>query len=238
MDWKDLAKVIAPLAPVAGSIIGGLIPVPGGSIIGQKLGELIAGAFGVPPTPQAVSEAIANSTEETARAKINAAVEQARVEVTGFVEVERIHAHVIETSLTQVGATMRAEIGHEHWYFNGWRPACGWVFVVYATVFGGILMVAGIAAAFFNSPTALDRLSAAWPIFAAYFGALAAMVGVYIVGRSQEKRTAAETGTTATPPTTTATSRAVSAPAPARSVTPSAPRATAQPTAPLWREPS
>lgn len=207
MDWKDVGKLIAPLAPMAGSILGGLIPFPGGSIIGQKLGEMIAGAFGVAPTPAAVSEAVANSTEETARVKINAAVAQARAEIEGFVEVEEAYLHAVEVGLAQTGETMRLELRPEnrHWFFTGWRPASGWVFVVYATAFGAILMLAGVMSAFFGKPEALDRLSNAWPIYAAYFGTLAAMVGVYVVARTADKvsgvdTTAAKPATPKPPP--------------------------------------
>lgn len=186
MNWSIVGKLIGPLAPAAGSILGGLIPFPGASLIGQKLGELIAGQFGVPPTPQAVSEAIATAGEETARAKINAAVEQARVQVQGYVDIEKAYQHTIEVGLVETGQTMRAELDHEHWFFTGWRPASGWIFDIYATLFGGILIVAAFRE-MAASPTPLKVISDAWPLFAAYFGSLAAMVGVYIVGRSQEK---------------------------------------------------
>lgn len=195
MDWKDVGKIIAPLAPMAGSILGGLIPFPGGSIIGQKLGEMIAGAFGVAPTPQAVSEAVANSTEETARVKINAAVEQARIEIAGFVEIEKAYLHAIEVGLAQTGETMRIELAHEHWFFTGWRPAIGWVFVAFALTFGAMLTVAAGAAAFWSNGRPLQILTESWPIFLAYFGTLGLMVGVYIPSRSAEKKTAIESGT-------------------------------------------
>lgn len=207
MDWKDVGKVIAPLAPIAGSILGGFIPFPGGSIIGQKLGEMIAGAFGVPPTPAAVSEAVANSTEETARVKINAAVEQARVQVQGFVEIEKAYLHAIEVGLTQTGETMRVEVlpQNRHWFFTGWRPACGWVLVIHAFTFGCMLAIAAFRAAFFDNAAPLNSLSDAWKIYLAYFGALGAVVGVAIFARSEDKKYGVDTSTvpaklTPTPP--------------------------------------
>lgn len=192
MDWKVVGTLLATTAPMAGKILGGLIPFPGGSLIGEQFGKIIARQFGVAETPAAVAGAISANPNEVVLAKINQAIEIARVEVAGFVDIEKAYLHTVEVSLTQVGATMRAEIGHEHWFFNGWRPAAGWVFVLYAAVFGAILMVAAVASAFFDKTQALDRLTAAWPIFAAYFATLAAMVGVYIIGRSQEKGRAIE----------------------------------------------
>lgn len=190
MDWKDVGRLIAPLAPAAGSILGGLVPFPGASLIGQKFGEVIAAEFGVPATPQAVSEAIATAGEETARAKINAAVETARVQVDGFVEIEKTYQRTIEVGLTETNETMRAELGHEHWFFSGWRPAAGWLFDIFAAVFGVELSYAIADAAFFGNEKPLAAITAAWPVFAVFLGALAAMVGVYVIGRSQE-RTAA-----------------------------------------------
>lgn len=186
MDWTTVAKLIAPLAPAAGSILGGLIPFPGASIIGQKFGEVIARQFGVPNTPAAVTGAIAGSTNEVVLAKINQAMVVARAEIDGFVEIEKAWAEVAKESVIQVNATMRAELLNQHWFFTGWRPAAGWVFDVYMAAFGALLMWATVRA-ILVSPDPLKTLAEAWPIFAAYFGILAAMVGVYVVGRSQEK---------------------------------------------------
>jgi hypothetical protein len=201
MDLLAFARILAPLAPVAGSIAGGLLGGPAGAVAGGKLVSLVMGKFGLPDTatPAQLSDRIAEAGEETSRARINAAMEQARAEIAGFVEIEKAYLHAVEVSLAQVGATMRAEIGHEHWFFNGWRPACGWVFVLQALVFGVMLCVAAARAAFLGDRAGLQTLTDAWPIFLAYFGTLAAMVGVYVIGRSSDKAKAIDAGTTATP---------------------------------------
>lgn len=180
---------------MAGSILGGLIPFPGASMIGQKFGEIIAKQFGLPATatPGQVSDAIVAAGEETARAKINAAVEQARNEITGFVDLEKAYLHATEVGLSQTGETMRLEIGHESPYYTGWRPAIGWIFVLFALSFGVMLSVSAAAAAFLGNGKPLDILTNAWPIFLAYFGVLGLMVGVYIPSRSAEKKAAIET---------------------------------------------
>jgi hypothetical protein len=195
MDWVAVGKLIAPLAPVAGSILGGLIPVPGGSVIGQKFGEAIARAFGVDPTPKAVSDAVAAAGEETARAKINAALEQCRAEISGFVELERLHTQAVIASLTQTNETMRVEVRPEnrHWFYTGWRPTAGWLFNLFATVFGVLLAWASVVAILGNAKP-LDVLHNAWPLYAAFLGALALIVGVYMSGRSFEKGKAIEQG--------------------------------------------
>lgn len=193
MDWKTIAPLVGAVAPLAGSILGGLIPFPGGSLIGQKFGEIIARQFGVDPKPEAVhaaiSDTVATAGEETARAKINAAMEQARAEIQGFTEIEKAHTEALRDVTLGTQETMRAELGHEHWFFTGWRPFIGWVFGIVALAFG-LMLVAATARAAWLSPDPLKTLADAWPIFATYFGVLGAAVGVMIKSRSDEKTAA------------------------------------------------
>lgn len=193
MDWLSLAKVIAPLAPTLGGFLGGLIPLPGAALAGQAIGGVIARQLGVEPTPQAVGDALARMSHEEKLAALNAATERARIEVNGFVEAEKQYFETVRVAIGETGQTMRAEITPEnrHWFYTGWRPMAGWIFDFFSVAFGLILTWAAIRA-MFGDPTSLKVLSDAWPIFAAYLGVLAAMVGVYIIGRSQEKTKAIE----------------------------------------------
>lgn len=200
MDWKSLGPIIGAVAPLAGSILGGLIPFPGGSLIGQKFGEIIARQFGVDPaSPTAakdVSDRIVEAGEETARAKINAATEQARAQIEGFVAYERAVLEAQVKNLSDVNVTMRAETAvppaqREHWFFRAWRPAFAWVFIAVYGEFGAVLGVVTLVTVW-RSPAPLDALYAAWPLFLAYFGPGAAMVGVLIPSRSIEKKAAIE----------------------------------------------
>ena len=195
MNWKDVAPIIGAIAPMAGKIIGGLIPFPFASVIGEQFGNIVARQFGVPATPQAVNEAIAVAGEETARAKIGAAVEQARIEIAGFVDLEKAYWHAVEVGLTQTGLTMREEIRLEnrHWFFTGWRPFAGWVFNITALCYG--LMLIGVTAiAALHSPDPLKALADAWPLFLSFFGPLGVVIGVVVKGRSDEKIKSMETG--------------------------------------------
>ena len=193
MDWLSVAKLIGPLAPTLGGIIGGLIPFPGGSLIGQTIGNVIARQLGVEATPAAVTDALARMTHEEKLAALQAATERARIEVQGFVEAEKQYFETMRTALSETGQTMRAELAPEtrHWFYTGWRPAAGWVFDFYAIVFGAVLTWAALNAMAGND-VPLKALTDAWPIFAAHLGILAAMVGVYVIGRSQEKSKAIE----------------------------------------------
>lgn len=199
MNWLSVAKLIAPLAPAAGSILGGLIPFPGGSFIGQKFGEMIAGQLGVPPTAEAVhstlQEKLAQNQHEQVIATIKAATDKARIEITGFVDLEKAYWHAVEVGLKETGLTMREEIRPEnrHWFFTGWRPAIGWVFAIAALSYGTMLVIVTGAAAMV-SPDPLKTLSDAWPLFLSYFGVLGFVVGVVVKGRSDEKIKSMETG--------------------------------------------
>lgn len=205
MDWKAVGPIIGAVAPLAGSILGGLIPFPGGSLIGQKFGEIIARQFGVEPTPEkvraAVSDTVVTAGEETARAKINAAMEQARAEIAGFVEIERVHTEALAKVALGTQETMRAEDANrvqlalagkqEHWFFTGWRPAIGWVFGTVALAFG-LMLVWSTGLTAYRAPDPLKALNDAWPLFFAYFGVLGLVVGVMIPSRSAEKKAAIE----------------------------------------------
>lgn len=204
MNWLDVAKLIAPLAPAAGSILGGLVPFPGGSFVGQKFGELIAGQLGVPPTPDAVhttlQEKLAQNQHEEVIATIKAATDKARSEIAGFVDIEKAYWHAVEVGLEQTGQSMRAEILPEnrHWFFTGWRPAIGWVFATTALCFG-IMLVIVTGATALQAADPLKTLNDAWPLFLSYFGVLGVVVGVVVKGRSDEKVKSMETGVPVNP---------------------------------------
>lgn len=197
MDWKDVGKVIAPLAPTLGGILGGLIPFPGGALVGTALGNIIARQFGVEPTPQSVNDALARMSHEEKLAALQAATERARIEVQGFVEAERQYFETLRAAIGETGKTMREEVKPEnrHWFFTGWRPAAGWVFVVHAALFGCVLLYATV----WDGPL-LVRVDSAWKIYTAFFGTLAAMVGVYVVARTADKAAGKDTSTLAPAP--------------------------------------
>lgn len=195
MNWFDVAKVIAPLAPTLGGLIGGFIPFPGAGAAGQAIGTVIARQFGVPATPEAVHNAVTTSANDVAIAKLNAAAEEAKAMWPAIAEMEKAMA----SAAGSVNETMRAELGREHWFFNGWRPAAGWLFVVFATI-DGLLLTVAIWRAGRGDPLMLNVAKEAQVLVGAHLASLAAIVGIYIFGRSYEKSKAIENGTVATPP--------------------------------------
>jgi len=88
MDWSTVSVLVAQSAPTLGKLLGGLIPFPGGAILGEVAGKIIAESLGVPPTPEAVGSALQTKTAEEvsaalseAEAKINAEVEKFKAQL-------------------------------------------------------------------------------------------------------------------------------------------------------------
>lgn len=84
MDWSALTPLIATAAPTIGGLLGGLIPFPGGAILGQVAGKVLAEALGVPPTPDAVNTAIVTGDPTVVQAKLSEAETRMRAEVDKF----------------------------------------------------------------------------------------------------------------------------------------------------------
>ena len=199
MDWKDVAKAIVPLAPTLGGFLGGFIPFPGAAVAGQALGSIIARQFGVEPTPDAVAAAVAGSPNEVAIAKLNAAAEEAKAQWPAMAEIEKAIAHLGEVQITQVNETMRAELAVEGLFKSGWRPAAGWILDYLIFVIGSMTVYGLARAGIWNDPALLKTMTDAWPLVLAVLGVPAAVVGVAVFSRGQEKIKAMETGAVAPP---------------------------------------
>jgi hypothetical protein len=92
MDWSALTPLLANAAPTIGGILGGLIPFPGGAILGTVAGKVLAEALGVPPTPEAVKTAIVTGDPE----RVNAALADAEAKMNA--EVERHKADLADVA--------------------------------------------------------------------------------------------------------------------------------------------
>lgn len=84
MDWSALAPLVANAAPTIGGLLGGLIPFPGGAVLGQVAGKVLAEALGAPPTPEAVNTAITTGDPTVVQAKLSEAETRMKVEVDKF----------------------------------------------------------------------------------------------------------------------------------------------------------
>jgi len=88
MDWSVIGKLVGASAPTLGGLLGGLIPFPGGAILGKIAGNVLANALGVPATPEAVNTAITTGDPAVvqaqlakAEAEINAEVEKHKADL-------------------------------------------------------------------------------------------------------------------------------------------------------------
>lgn len=81
MDWSALVPLVASAAPTIGGLLGGLIPFPGGAILGQVAGKVLAEALGVPATPEAVKGAIDTGDPSIIQAKLSEAESKMQAEV-------------------------------------------------------------------------------------------------------------------------------------------------------------
>lgn len=84
MDWSVIGGLVANAAPTIGGLLGGLIPFPGGAILGQVAGKVLAEALGVPPTPEAVHTAITTGDPVTVQAQLASADTKMNTEVEKF----------------------------------------------------------------------------------------------------------------------------------------------------------
>lgn len=92
MDWRSIAPLVGAAAPTLGQILGGLIPFPGGALLGQVAGSILADALGVPQTPQAVANAIQTRPAE----EVQAALSEAEARIAA--EVERHKADLADVA--------------------------------------------------------------------------------------------------------------------------------------------
>lgn len=84
MDWSAIGQLVGAAAPTLGGLLGGLIPFPGGAILGEVAGKVIAASLGVPPTPEAVGNALQTRSAEEVQAALSEAEAKINAEVRKF----------------------------------------------------------------------------------------------------------------------------------------------------------
>jgi hypothetical protein len=140
MDWKDIVgPIMQSAAPTIGSILGGLIPFPGGSIIGQELGTIIARQFGVDPTPDAVNQAIQSAPSDVAAAKLQAAEAEAVAKWPALAQIAQAEAGERTAQSQAINATMQAEVAKgQPWW--AWRNLWGYSVMIECGAVGCIIL--------------------------------------------------------------------------------------------------
>ncbi|HVV78388.1 MAG TPA: 3TM-type holin [Pseudolabrys sp.] len=171
MDWKDIAeKVIGLGAPILGEALGGPF--------GAAAGKILADSLGADPTPGSVDVAI-SKTDPVAAAVAASSARQAEANwLAALAETGKIQVE-------QIGQTMRAEAQSEDRLQRWWRP----LYALELTAFE----CPGFAVALFHAlwagePQTVNGFANLSGLIMAYMAARFGVLGVYVSGRSKEKR--------------------------------------------------
>jgi hypothetical protein len=185
MDWKAVAGLAAPFAPTIGKILGGLIPVPGGALLGEWAGSALARALGVPATPEAVGGAIQGMPAGEVEERLAAVENEAVAKWEAWAKVEEAQAADRTAQSREINQTIREEAPRVPWWH--WRHLLGYVLVIL-----GAETAALVPLVVFGKITAADMvaiLTALMPIT----GIFAALNG-YIAQDNTKRLTTAITG--------------------------------------------
>lgn len=105
MDWSTIGGLVAQAAPTIGGLLGGFIPFPGGAFLGELAGKAVAAALGVPPTPEAVHEAVTTGDPDVIKAKLASADAQMQADVEKY---------RLELADIQNARATNVQLVHEH----------------------------------------------------------------------------------------------------------------------------
>ena len=173
MDWTTVAaKVIGLGAPMLGNALGGPL--------GGLAGKVLADAFGAAAaTPDAVHAAI---TDKAADLKLAAAAAQ-KAESEWMAAL----AEIGKAQVGEIGATMRAEAGSEDVLQRWWRP----LYALELSLLECPAFAVTLLHAVWNGHDAgINGLANLSGLLMTYFGARFGVLGVYVSGRTREKKTA------------------------------------------------
>jgi hypothetical protein len=123
MNWADIGKMIGPLAPTLGGIVGGML-LPGiGGAIGTEAGQLLATALGTANDPNAIGGALQN--DPNAAAKIQAAESEAAAKWPAIAAIAQAQFAANAAESQTVNQTIQAELAKgQPWYH--WRNLYGY----------------------------------------------------------------------------------------------------------------
>lgn len=189
MDWADLGKIVGPIllnnAPTIGSVLGGLVPIPGGSAIGSAMGEILASQFGTQNNPDAISKAILN--DPNAAAKITAAETEAAARWPALAEIAKSIAESNAKQGSEINATMRAETARgQPWW--AWRNLYGYSVALETSTVSLIICYAIVF-----DPAIFKRVADSMSFFLSWYALRMGLLG-YIHNQATQEKVAAVTG--------------------------------------------
>lgn len=190
MDWNDLGRIVGPIllnnAPTIGGILGGLIPIPGGSMIGEAAGNILASQFGTPPGDvDALGKAIVN--DPNAAAKITAAETEAATKWPALAEIAKAQFASNAAQSKEINSTIRAEVAKGQPWF-AWRNIYGYSVAFECTATSWLILYA-IAL----DPQMFKNVAESMSFFLSWYGLRMGLLG-YIHNQSTNEKIAAATG--------------------------------------------
>lgn len=186
MDWSAVGKLVLPMAPTIGGILGGLIPgLPGGSLIGQEAGNILAQALGVPADPGAVAGAI--GSDPNAAAKIAVAESEATAKWAAIAQISVAQYSANSAQSDIINQTMRAELASgQKWY--AWRNLYGYSVTFEVAVVSCIIFYALL----FNQQI-LKAVQDSFSFFLSWYTLRFGLLG-YLHNQATNEKVAAVTG--------------------------------------------
>lgn len=183
MDWKAaVGPLMQSAAPTIGSLLGGLIPFPGGSLIGEELGKLVASQFGVEATPEAVSKAIQNTPSDIATQKLQAAEAEAVAKWPALAQIAQAEAGDRTAQSQAINATMQAEVAKgQPWW--AWRNLWGYSVMIECCGVG-LIILKDLAT---GNTVGVTAFLGASSFFYTWYGMRIGVLGYIFRGASNEK---------------------------------------------------
>jgi hypothetical protein len=215
MDWNSLAPLLVkfgvPALKVAITAGVGAIPVIGGFAAGpiaDAVGAMIANAFGVPPTPEAVKKAITETPDAEAIARLQAVQAEAVAKYPYLIEMVKAEEATAQTQIVNTTAQMKQEVmaastipESSKWktivlVLNSvWRPLFAIEFLFECFVFFLVFMSTLILSDKFD----VDTLISLQTIILAYLSMRCGLIGWHMNLRTREKENTTDAVTDSKP---------------------------------------
>lgn len=187
--WQKIGKVVSPVAPIIGGLVGSAVPAIGtsaGAVAGQLIASAIGGDIDRP------EELLALLQDPKELAKVRLAEQQNKL------ELQKLLIQAETAQQAEINATMRVEASSADEYVRRWRPTWGYITAycwaaqtigVLVICIGGVFAtlngLSAEAQILFNGATNLiGALTVQWSV-------ALAVLGINVNKRSQDKAVAA-----------------------------------------------
>jgi hypothetical protein len=168
MDWSSVGKIVGTVAPLLGSVLTG----PVGMAV--TAAGMLAKALGTEATPDAIHQAIAADPEWAAKVRI--------AEDNNRTQLESLTIQMESNNLSDVNQTFREELKSEDRFVRWARPSMIWAISLSVVL---EVIVAGLVV--FIEPGQIANMATLFGAVAIPQGIAAAVCGVYMKKRSDDK---------------------------------------------------